>query len=251
MSGRVAGLTFHCPPFTSLRNPFHPMHTFFRSAFFLTASVAALALHASPLVDETFENPTEATYRYPSATGEIPNYHGNFSGWAGGGVIAVTYGRGLGFNASSGMLCKVEQPASKFMQLTLQKVMLPFSDPSYVTRDQLKAYQLEFDAKIPEGKVLTVYLGPQGPKEMVPLEWASRLIFGKAVGTGAYKRYVFPASAATDQSLNSFLQFCRDAYLNGTEKTEVNITWLFSIKEQAWAAGESMQIDNVKLVTGP
>jgi hypothetical protein len=219
-------------------------------ARYLAVCTLTGCLHAATVVDETFESPTEATYRYPTSAGEYPGYHSNFSGWAGGGIISVTYGRGFGLNASGGLLCKVEQPATNFMPITLQKVILPFSDPSYVTRDQLKTYQLEFDAKIPEGKSLSVYLAPKGPKEMASVEWGSRLIFGKIVGTGTYQRYVLPGSAITEQSRTAFLQFCRDAFLNGTEKTEVSVTWLFT-KDQPWTIGDTIQLDNLKLVTAP
>ncbi|MBC8009320.1 MAG: hypothetical protein H7067_04395 [Burkholderiales bacterium] len=105
------------------------------------------------LIDENFDKPTEIIFSYPPEPGVSANPpHGNFGAWTKGGVISIKYGDLLGTLGTGGMLCTVEKPATEFMQVSYQKVALPFSDPTHLGKKHWVGYQLEFDAKIPEGR---------------------------------------------------------------------------------------------------
>ncbi|MBC8009302.1 MAG: hypothetical protein H7067_04305 [Burkholderiales bacterium] len=221
-----------------------------RSLPALLALVTGASLSAATLLDEPFDSPTEITYHYPSAPGEIPSFHDKFSGWARDGIISVAYGTALGAKGSGGMLCTVETPSPTYMVAQYQKLSLPISDPAYTTSDQIKAYKLEFDARLPKDRVLTVFLNPTGAEGMGARQWGSRLVLGRVTGTGEITRYSLAGSAASPQSIAAFLQFIRDANLNGLPETVVDIVWLVPNKELAWAPGDSFQIDNVKLSNG-
>ncbi|MBC8039429.1 MAG: hypothetical protein H7Y06_02710, partial [Opitutaceae bacterium] len=50
--------------------------------------------------------------------------------------------------------------------------------------------------------------------------------------------------------VRNFLQFIRDISLNGETKLMVDIQWTLLGRTEVWAAGEVIQVDNIKMTAG-
>ncbi|MBC8008675.1 MAG: hypothetical protein H7067_01095 [Burkholderiales bacterium] len=212
--------------------------------------VPSLMAAAGVIVDEPFDSPSEITYSYPPPEGEVPTFHGQFSAWTREGLVSVTYGSALGVNGSGGMLVTVSQPSAKFMMINENAVQLPITDPAYATVEQLRTYVLTFDARIPDGKVMEVSMNPRAlDAAMRPRAETSKLVFGRITGTGEFVRHTLSLADVPEARIRIFLQYIRDASLNGMEKIEVDIQWLF-MQPKLWDLGASVQMDNIKLVSG-
>lgn len=221
--------------------------------FSVSLAVPVASVMAAPvvLVDETFENPTEVTYDFPAPQGSPTLFHGEFNAWTREGLIKVTYGAGLGYERSGGMACTLTKPSALFMLMNYNRIALPINDPAYTTVEQIKTYVLSFDAKIPAGKKIDISLNPRyTDAELRPRADSSKLTLGRVTGTGEYVRYTLPASVVAEQGVRNFLQFIRDISLNGETKLMVDIQWTLLGRTEVWAAGEVIQVDNIKMTAG-
>jgi hypothetical protein len=216
--------------------------TCFPASLLLIAS-----LSAAPIVDETFEYPTELTLRFPPQQGEETIYHGKFSGWSsvGKGVMAITYGAGLGKDKSGGMLCTAEKLSPDYNVVQYGPFVPDFGSIADVTIDKISRLVLAFDANIPAGKILQVVLNPTVPEDMRARVYPSRLVLGRVTGTGKFERYTLSAGASLPVSLQAFTQLLKDAGLNGM--TEAELTAVFLLERGHWADGDSFQFDNLQV----
>lgn len=216
------------------------------SLLLLATAIASPA--AITLLEDTLNQPSELTLYFPPREGEETVYHRHFSGWANKpGVMAVTYGDGFGKDKTGGMLCTAEKLSPEYNVVQFGPVKTRFPNLSFLTTEESGRFLVEFDAAIPEGKELQVHFNISPPKGMEPRVHASRLIFGRAVGTGKYERYVFSAASASRSSVLAFTNFLRDAGLNGTEEITLNLIFFLRSENTRWVDGDSFQLDNLRV----
>jgi hypothetical protein len=218
---------------------------------FLALSAASLSAAPAVIFEDAFERPNDVTYFFPAPENTPLRYHNKFSAWTRDGVLSVTYGQRVGTKDSGGMLLTINKVSEVFMFMAQNDVALPITDPAYTTVEQIKTYTLSFDAKIPLGKRVEVSIEPNiydpATRER---GMASRLILASLTGTGEYVTYTLPVSKVPDDVVRTFLQYLRDASLNGQEKLLVGIRWTLLGRSQVWANGDTIQLDNIKLTSG-
>lgn len=203
---------------------------------------------AVTLLEDDFNQPSELTFHFPPPKGEEAVYHGHLSGWANNpGRMAITYADGLGRDRSGGMLCVAEKLSPEYNVVQYGPIRPQFTNLSFLTTNEAGRFLVEFDASIPEGRELLVHFNIRAPKGMEPRVYSSRLIFGQAVGTGKYERYVFSAASASRSSLQAFTNFLRDMGLNGDDEVILHLMFFLRSNNTKWMEGDSFQLDNLRV----
>lgn len=217
------------------------------SASSLSAAESTLPAGFKTLLNQTFNTPTELTYNFPPLKGESwrSPIATDVSVNTNDGQTKVIYGDGLGANNTGGLYVEVVKPATVFMQLNYDKITFTTGDPASLTLAQIRTQQVRFDAKIPAGAKVLVYLMMVGPKDLRQRTWASRLEFGTVEGTGDYKSYVLSASDLPATDGEPLLRLMQDYGLNqGAREIKVGLIWKLQPLDP-WTAGAGFQLDNI------
>lgn len=207
----------------------------------------AHAADVDSLLSADFEKPTELTYNFPPLPGEKWSgpLDNRLSVTSNNGQAKIMFGGGYGAASSGGLYVEVVKPATVYMQVNYDRLQVFSGELSGLTLARVQALQLGFDAKIPAGSKLEIYLMPILPKDWGKRAWAGRLPLGEVAGTGEFKTYTLVPTNAV--AAENFLKLIQEHGLNNGA-TEFKVTLGFKLLPlAAWTVGSSLQLDNLHL----
>ena len=201
------------------------------------------------LIDAKFDRPTGSTITYPPVI--AAQFRGIANGWSGwgdvGSEIALTYGDHLGINGTGGIYAQVMIPARSFMSVQFNALPFPMLREGVSMTRPIRSMLLEFDAKIPAGRVIEIKIAPNLPRntDAALAHFSNRLNFGSITGTGEFVRYRISGEDLKQPDLEKFIRFINDLYLNQVLSTFMKADLSFTLITSTWMAEDAMHLDNV------
>lgn len=195
------------------------------------SSLASFA--ATPLVSETFEDPTGTTCTFPPKNNWRDHLRGRLSGWSGNGAVAITYGEALGKDGSGGIKVAVARPGTDFAFCKLQ-LDVPGLTKGSVTVEQIKDLILVFDIR--GDKPLKIFTAVQ---TTLKDSWPSRVELNTTVLTPKWTTVRFPLTYAKPEELARFVEA-----INQSEDANINVSFYLA-SFSSWLEKDAVQFDNV------
>ena len=204
-----------------------------RLCFLIAALSPVFSFAATPLVIETFDEPTGKTYTFPPKNDWKDHLRGRLSGWSGDGAVAITYGEGLGKGDTGGIKVELARAGSDFAFAKLQLAVLGFTKGK-VTAEQVKNLVLVFDIR--GNQPLKIFTTAQ---TTLKDSWPSRIELNTITLTPKWTTVRFPLSNAKPDEIGRFVEA-----INQSEAANI-VVMFYLAGFSGWQEKDAFQLDNV------